>query len=171
MATKLGTAAAGKGRKKAAPPSALAVLHPEIEVLVAHRVVRIREYGYVEGLKLQAAVAPFLDALYALFDAGGEPPSAHDIAELVGEHVVTVQWLIAQALTPLDDDPAAFAAAVEENARWVGRLGEMDGDRLTTLWWGVNTGFFTRRLQRRLQARLAAQRRAAPSASSTSTTA
>jgi hypothetical protein len=167
MARRVSPAAAAK---KAAPQSAIGVLHPELDVQIADRVVRIREYGYVEGLKLQAAVAPFLDALYGLFAAADEPPSAHDIAELVGEHITTVQWLIAQALTPIVDDPQQFAAAVADNARWVGRLSEADGDALTTLWWGVNTGFFTRRFQRRLQARLAVERRAAQSASSTSTT-
>ncbi|MBC7162695.1 MAG: hypothetical protein H5U26_11405 [Immundisolibacter sp.] len=174
MARKLGNGAvqstAGQPARRQ-PAPALAVLHPEREARIADRVVQVREYGYVEGLKLQAACKEFLDALYGLFSAALDPPSTDDLAELIGTHIVTVQWLIAQALTPLDDDPQAFAAAVEQNARWVGRLSERDGDTLTTVWWETNTGFFTRRLQRRLQARLAAERAASQSASSASTTA
>lgn len=174
MARKLGSDAAspaGKSRRKPATAPAAAVLHPDLDLVIAGRAIRVREYGYVEGLRLQGACREFLDALYGMFSAAAEPPSADALAELIGEHIVTVQWLIAQALTPLDDEPQGFADAVAANARWVGRLSEPDGDALMTLWWQVNTGFFTRRLQRRLQARLAAARAASQSASSTSTTA
>lgn len=145
---------------------ALEILHPERQLEVAGRVLEFREYGYVEGLKLQAAGKAFLDDLYVMFDRGHEPPSAEAIADVLADHILEVQWMIAQCITPLDDSPDVFVSAVADNARWIGTLGEDDGDLLASMWWEVNRRFFTRRLQRRALAARAAR----ASASSGSTT-
>jgi hypothetical protein len=175
MARKIGSAATTKPAGAPSPAgkntAALDVLHPERQALIAGRLVEIREYGYIEGLKLQPGCKAFLDALYELFSTADEPPSVDDVSDLIGAHIITVQWLMAQAITPIDADPQAFVDGVHANAGWIGSLSDIDGDLLTFRWWEVNAGFFTRRLQRRLLGRLAAARRANPSPSSASTTA
>ncbi|MFU4637262.1 hypothetical protein ACM71F_30855, partial [Pseudomonas aeruginosa] len=43
----------------------LQILHPERTLEVQGRMVTMREYGFVEGLKLRATMQPFLDDLHA----------------------------------------------------------------------------------------------------------
>jgi hypothetical protein len=160
----------GRARAEATSAETLAILHPERQLVVAERTLEVREYGFIEGLKLQSGCKGFLDGLFGLFAPPAEPPSLEAIADVMAEHIITVQWMIAQAITPLYDDPEEFVAAVASNARWIGRLPEEAGDLLTACWWEVNKGFFTRRLQRRALAASAARAAAGPSASSASTT-
>lgn len=146
-----------------AKAEALAKLHPERSTLLAGRYVTVREYGYVEGLRIQPACKGFLDALFSTYQQGGTPPTADQVADLIALHINTVQWLIAQAITPeVDDNLAEFAAQVTENMKWVGTLGDEDGDALMLTWWVVNRGFFTRRLQRRVAALRQAEAHASP---------
>lgn len=128
----------------------LAVLHPENVIEIAGRTVVVREYTYIEGMRLQGGAAAFLDDLYAAFPPAAGAPAAADVNDLLAKHIFVVQWLIAQAITPLNDaDADAFFAEVKANAVWVGQLNDVEGDLLSLAWWGVNRGFFTRRLQRR----------------------
>lgn len=161
----------GRSRAEEDAAETLNILHPERGVLIADRAVEVREYGYIEGLKLQAACKAFLDDLFIAFSRAEAPPTAEGIAEVMAEHILTVQWMIAQAITPLsDDDPQAFVRDVTANAQWIGALAEEPGDLLTAAWWEVNKRFFTRRLQRRALAANAAARPASLSASNVSTT-
>lgn len=155
-------------KQRPAAPDDLDVLHPERALTVRGRTVEVREYGYIEGLKVQAAAQPFLDALYALVSAASAPPPAHAVRRVFAAHAVSVQWMIAQAITPpADDDIAAFVDAVRANADWVGSLDDIEGDALTAVWWAVNSGFFTRRLQELVLAarEAAAASRSAPAGS------
>lgn len=153
MARKLpkGAGKSGAGKPaagKPAGPGELDILHPERVITLAGRTVEVREYGYIEGLKVQAAAQPFIDALYALVSAGSAPPPAHAVRQVFAGQAVIVQWMMGQAVTPTNDaDPQAFVEAVRDNADWVGTLDDLEGDALTTVWWGVNAGFFTRRLR------------------------
>lgn len=176
MARKLGnqhqaqaTPAATTRQAEAAAEQAgvVSILHPEREVMIGKRAVEVREYGYVEGLKLQGACKDFLSALFGLFAQAAAPPPAEAVSDLFADHIVTVQWLIAQAITPIVDDPEVFVAAVASNAKWVASLDEVWGDALTAIWWEVNKGFFIRRLRRRAQAELEAARRASALSAST----
>lgn len=163
------TTAAARAQSDAA--EALGILHPERSIAIGDRVLQVREYGYIEGLKLQSAAKPFLDDLYQAFLRSDEPPSADEIADIMATHIVTVQWMIAQAITPdHQDDPQKFVADVAGNATWINGLDEGAGDLLTAVWWEVNKRFFTRRLQRRALAAGTAARRESLSASSASTT-
>lgn len=138
----------------------LTVLHPEGQAMIGRRAVVVREYGYIEGMRIQPALRPFLEALYLAHTKAGAPPTAEDVADIIAVHLVTVQWLVAQAITPVnDEDPQAFLDDVAEAAKWIAGLGDVEGERLLTLWWGTNSGFFTRRLRR--VAVTAAQERAA----------
>ncbi|MDF5999802.1 hypothetical protein P4050_15915 [Pseudomonas aeruginosa] len=44
----------------------LQILHPEREIEVAGRKLTVREYGFVEGLRLRPMIQPLLDDLYAI---------------------------------------------------------------------------------------------------------
>lgn len=139
---------AAKAQRESTPD--LAILHPEQAITLRDRTVVVREYGYIEGLRLQAGVRLFLAALYAKFDNAGAPPSGFEVRELFADHSITVQWLIAQAITPYpesNDALEAFAHEIAANATWVAKLNDIEGDALLTVWWGVNAGFFTRRLR------------------------
>lgn len=136
--------------RQAAAASELAVLHPDGPVTLRKRTVTVREYGWVEGLRVQSACKDFLAALYALFARGGDgPPPAHAVRDVFMEHALTVQWLIAWSITPAADAENAhqFVEAQVKNAQWIATLNDVEGDALLAVWWGVNSGFFIRRFR------------------------
>lgn len=133
------------------------VLHPERSRKIAGRLVEMREYGYIEGMRVQAAAALFLDELFALFPREGLPPTDDAINDLLARHITVVHWMMAQAMTPWDDDLEAFGEAVKENTRWVGRLDHEQGEALKNVWWTVNAGFFFRLMKSKADAALATQ--------------
>lgn len=134
----------------------LAILHPDGQVQIRGRLLAVREYGYIEGLQLQPGIRLFLDALYAEFKKSDEaPPSAEQIREVIVSHAVTLQWLMAQAITPYPQHATeleSFSETIRENSAWIGTLNDIEGDALQALWWGVNAGFFIRRFRERLLA-------------------
>ena len=133
----------------------IAILHPDGGLTVAGRTLAVREYGYIEGLTLQAGIRLFLDALYQLFAKSSAPPKAAQVRDVFAGDAVTVQWLMAQSFTPYAESPDKlpdFAREVAENAKWVATLNDVQGDALLSVWWGVNRHFFTRRFRERLLA-------------------
>jgi hypothetical protein len=114
----------------------LAVLHPEREIFLAGRRVVIREYGFVEGLRIRTHAQPFLDALYALAGSEGRAPSFTQVESLLADHSECVLSLIARA------------ADVE--VEWITGLSDSDGYLLMQEWWLVTSGFFIRRVVQRL---------------------
>ena len=139
-------------REKAIAQEELDVAHPERVKSIGGRLLVVREYGYIEGMRIQAACKPFLDSLHALYQPGGAPPPVLAIADVFVNHVELVRWLIAQAITPYPEDDEGlndFIKAVNKNAKWINRLNDIDGDLLTLEWWGATSRFFIRRLQQR----------------------
>lgn len=143
-------AAPSKGAASAADE--LSILHPDRSFELAGRRIKVREYGHIEGLRLQAWAKPFLEDLYARMALGSSPPSALQVQELFAEHADLVR------------DMEAIAADVEPE--WVERLSDSDGELLMAVWWQVNGNFFFRRVF----ARAAAEKREKRSAGPTSTT-
>ena len=143
------------------------VLHPERSREIAGRLVEMREYGYIEGLRVQAAAAAFLEELFALFPRSGPLPTDDAINALIARHVTAVHWMMAQAMTPWDDDLEAFGEAVKANTRWIGQLGYEQGEALKNLWWSAAADFFFRLLRSKAEAQLAQE---SPSASAASIT-
>lgn len=143
------------------------VLHPERTPLINGRHLVVREYGFVEGMKLQAMFKPFLKDLFAQFSRSAGPPPANAVREVMADHAVAVQWMIAQAISPEEDEdaPKEFIDTVRENGKWVARLGEDDGDVLMSVWWVVNKNFFSRRLREQAMATKAAESPSPPPAS------
>lgn len=152
---------AASGRTLAAE---LDMLHPDRQIRMRDRLLTLREYGYIEGLQLQGGIQPLLDGLFMLFSRDGAAPSAEQVRDVFAQHALSLQWLLAQSMTPYPEDPAgleAFAGAVAANAQFVNRLDDIEGDQLFSVWWAVNGGFFIRRFRARLLA--AAQNRSASS--------
>ncbi len=114
----------------------LQALHPEQKITLAGRQLTMREYGFVEGLRVRAQQRPFLDALHALLTRGGSEFTYEAIQDLLAEHHEAVRVMVAQA------------AGVEPE--WVDGLSDTDGSDLLLLWWAVNSGFFLRRVFNRI---------------------
>ena len=132
------------------------ILHPERGPQINGRYLTVREYGFIEGMKLQSVFKPFLTDLFAQFSRTAGPPPAAVVRGVMADHALAVQWMMAQAISPEEDsdEPQAFLDEVRTNSKWVGALGEDDGDLLMSIWWVVNRNFFSRRL--REQAEVAA---------------
>ncbi len=127
--------------RKVAPPATSAsapdkgaddlnVLHPEREVELDGRTVTVREYGFVEGLKIQRSAAVLVAALV-------EAQGAGDVA------YQSVQSIMADHADILID---LMARAADVDADWIRGLSDEDGQLLMMVWWSVNGPFFVRRV-------------------------
>lgn len=117
------------------------ILHPEREVTIDGRKIVMREYTWVEGMRLEAVAKPVLDALVAS-SAKQDEPTVEEISAVLSMHPEIMVKLI--------------AAACDQPEDWVVALSDANGSLLYWLFWAVNSGFFIRRLQTRvamLQAR------------------
>ena len=155
----------------AAAAAELDILHPDRQIRLRDRLLTLREYGYIEGLQLQGGIKPLLDELYALFSRDAPPPRVDEVRDDVfAKHALSLQWLLAQSMTPYPDEPAGleqFASEVAANAKFVNSLDDIEGDQLFSVWWAVNGGFFIRRYRARLLAEVVASHVRSASSSST----
>ncbi|HEX7113197.1 MAG TPA: DUF6631 family protein, partial [Mizugakiibacter sp.] len=158
MARKVNSGAPAPAAPDAAPlqdgADDLAILHPEREATIAGERIVMREYGFVEGLRLQPLVQPILDGLAdtALRDGHLDVGAAARIFALHDEAIVTL-----------------IARACDRDEAWVQQLSDADGQALLFLWWETNLGFFVRRVGQVLTARaIEAVRQASASAGATS---
>lgn len=124
--------------KDALTPGAndLEILHPERTATIAGRKITMREYGFVEGLKVRALTKPLIDALHK-FVADGSVPSAEEVQVILAEHADTVVVLMAKA--------------ADVDTEWVASLNQYEGDDLMAMWWGCNGPFFMRKAIDRLK--------------------
>lgn len=105
-------------------------LHPNLEATLNGRVVVVREYGFVEGLKVRQKLKAFLDGLYELIKLNATPP-LEQILDLVVDNLDAV----------LESVAVAADVAVEE----LTSLEDQDeGDLLLMRWWTANGPFFYR---------------------------
>lgn len=119
----------------------LQVLNPERSAVIAGRAVTVREYGFIEGLRLKAQLQPFLDDLNVR-ESTGEPIGLPALVELFAAHVDSMQPLL------------AIAADVEPE--WIASLGHQDGCQLLGLWWLANSPFCWLNVEIRRQVQKAA---------------
>lgn len=134
----------------------LDVLHPEQTLQVGGRTVTVREYSFVEGLRIEAKVRPLVQGLDAM--AAEDGPAIDRLYALMAENHELVLELVAQACgQPLD---------------WVRGLGDEDGQSLLMAWWSANARFFLRRLilRRAAEQEQSRARDGAPSSPRSSTT-
>lgn len=116
----------------------LAILFPERQASIAGMLITMREYRWVEGLRLQALIAPIVEQLASLAEQGRLMESAA-LDALFGDH--------ADAL------PLLIATACDQPVEWVAALSDRDGRNLRLLWWTVNVPFFVRHVTDCLLAR------------------
>lgn len=120
-------------KEKAAAPGDddLQVLHPESKAVIAGRSITMREYGFIEGLKVRALAKPIIDSILAAVREN-RIPDVDEIQYILTEHAESVGRLIAQAA---DIEP-----------EWVLELEDQyAGDQLMAMWWGCNGPFFLRK--------------------------
>jgi len=140
--------------KKVAPPAKsspaskagendLEVLHPERTLQIAGQDVTVREYGFVEGLRLRPLMQPFLDDLHALVKGGKELPALEEIMVVFGKHYEQVAELM--------------AVAADVDLEWVHQLDSRQGHMLLYAWWTVNGPFFVGAVVDRIRAEAAAE--------------
>lgn len=118
-----------------APANDLEVLHPNRSATIAGRSVTVREYGFIEGMRLRPLLQPFLDDLHAMM-LGDTLPGLDQITMTLGTHIDAVS--------------EAVAVAADIELEWLTGLGQDDGMHLLMLWWGANGPFFVRSVRNRI---------------------
>ena len=119
-----------KPKKKAGKPGAddLQVLHPELPVKnVGGRDLVVREYGFIEGLRMRPIIEPILKDMEALICQTTQPTN-DQVLNLMANHVNEFQELLAVA----SDTDVAFVAGLKRT----------DGTRLADAWWRVCGPFY-----------------------------
>ena len=122
-------------KQESAAEDDLAILHPDREIQVGGEQVTVREYGFVEGLRIRAAAAPLIDDLYQVMRGGDS--DLDSIYALLVEHD--------QLLVDL------MATSINKDVEFIQGLSDGDGSLLMDTWWVVNSAFFIRAVQRKIQ--------------------
>lgn len=139
----------------------LQVLHPEQAITVAGRDITVREYGFIEGLKLQTLYQPLVDDL-------------HEVAVAIDGGDLSLAQLTAMLARHIENVVQLMAVATDVGPEWIAGLSDEDGTYLMHVWWTVNSRFFWQRVRNQIMAQRAAAPRHAgatstPSSSSTAT--
>jgi hypothetical protein len=114
----------------------LGVLHPGETKVINGKTIVMREYGFVEGLRVRAQAKPFLDDLYAATKSG-DAINTEQVTHIVSVHHELVLGLVAQAA---DIDLSFILSITDDN----------EGQQLLALWWRVNGGFFLKKIKERI---------------------
>lgn len=122
----------------------LEILVPERDIEIAGVAITVREYSFIEGLKLRSKMQPLIDALYKSITATAMP-ELEDIIIILSEQNELVVELVAQSAN----------VAVS----WIEELGQEDGYRLMLTWWAVNGPFFVSTAVQRVHAAMAVKAR------------
>jgi hypothetical protein len=128
-----------RSKQKNAAADEIDILHPERIATINGRQIVVREYGFIEGMRLRPLMQPFLDDLFQAMKAG-QPANYQQALDIIAAHIDAVIEL------------AAVAADVE--TEWIKTLSDHDGQHLLMLWWGANCSFFMQRNLSRLQIEL-----------------
>lgn len=139
------------GKKVAAPAKSVAasdpgaddlqIMHPDLTTTIAGQKITVREYGFVEGLRLRSLAQPLLDALHAKV-AVGRFPELEEIIAILGDNAEAVAQLI--------------AAAADVEVEWLHGLNQREGHQLMLLWWTANGPFYVKNVFDRIMAEAAA---------------
>ncbi|MCO1336803.1 hypothetical protein MO867_20970 [Microbulbifer sp. OS29] len=125
----------------------LEILHPERTLTIAGEKITVREYGFVEGLRLRPLAAPFLKALHQVMGSGATL-SLEAVLDIIAEHHEIILQLM--------------AVAIDCDENWLHGLNDPDGNLLLMTWWAVTGPFFLRSVQQRRIAELVASRAQKP---------
>ena len=136
-----------------------ALLFPDVDVTIrdpdsgASVTLTVREFRFMEGLRLTARVRPLIEAIGGATGEGGDVAVAA-IADAITEHAVI--WV------------DTIAQATGRDAEWIGRLAERDGQALSAAQWKANKDFFCRRIIEEMRRRREAGRSPSPTSSTPS---
>lgn len=136
----------------------LAVLMPDRTLRVGDREVTVREYRFLEGLRVRALAEPIIASIAEMADHA-EALSVEQLDGAFGAHPEIITAMIARSC--------------DQDAAWVESLPSDQGEMLFNVWWAVNAGFFVRCVQQRVRLRRAsafAGRASSPPSSRTATT-
>jgi hypothetical protein len=111
----------------------LQILHPDMDIKINGEALTVREYGFVEGLRLRPLIKPILAAITELFDSGAEVTVDH-VLGLLADHYETALQLV--------------AVSIDRDMAWMESLGDKEGQELMMVWWAVNGPFFVRSVKR-----------------------
>lgn len=114
--------------KKEAGVDDLEVLHPERLLTIAGREITVREYGFVEGLRLLPMAEPIIAGLQSGMGSG--VPAFDSIMGIIAENADVAVRLM--------------AAATDVEVKWIESLSQDDGQLLLMVWWSVNGPFYLR---------------------------
>lgn len=152
MATKKqGTIKATKSPKAAKPQEDLQVLSPDREITVAGKKVLVREYAFIEGLRIRAAAKPLIEDLQKLLEHDSR---ITDYIDIIADHQALAIELMAISSGLTADEITA--------------LSDNDGLLLADVWWTVNGPFFMRAVWRKMDLEKMLKGRAGQTLSSTS---
>lgn len=105
----------------------LTILHPNQTRKIAGINITVREYGWVEGLKLRELANPILlDIEKQMVD--GTVPDFDQLRVILGKHCAATLQLIAQA--------------ADVDVEFLETLNQRDGELIEAMWWGCNGPFF-----------------------------
>lgn len=107
----------------------LDILFPNRQLLVGGEEVTVREFTYLEALRLGAKALPLL---IAMEEAGRDTPDLLLLDRLLPQYVDI--WF------------DLLAVATGRDTDWLKALGNRDGERLMLTFWAVNQDFFVRRI-------------------------
>ncbi len=113
----------------------LEVLHPNRSATIAGREVVVREYGFVEGMKMLGMLEPFLADLKQLME-DDQPLTVAACSVLFSQH--------------MDVITEAVAVAADVDVEWLAELSQDDGYHLIMLWWTANGPFYIRTARNRI---------------------
>jgi len=140
-----------------APDNSLEVLFPEQHVSVGGRDLVVRELTFAEQMRYGHLMAPIAQTLTTIpSDQVEGVDGVNVIYDALASH--------AEALVEL------VAVSCGQPVEWVAELRPVEGENLLLTWWGVNQGFFLRRVQRARLMGLALALRTQPLGSESSPT-
>lgn len=113
----------------------LSILFPDRTIRIAGQSVTVRELRFAEQLEHHPLLMPLSAALEAAEPTAlVGPESVNRIYDLLADH-----WACVVALA---------AICCDRDEAWVRSLPPAEGENLLLAWWGVNSGFFIRRVWR-----------------------
>lgn len=110
----------------------LAVLFPDQQATIAGRKITMREYRFVEAMRLQHLISPIVESL---------------VGVALGDAMTFLDAIRPVFANNVDAVISLTAIACDQPEEWVAGLGDTDGADLQLLWWSVNAHFFGRRVR------------------------
>ncbi len=107
------------------------ILFPEMSVVINDEPVVVKEFSFIQGMKVNAMAKPFIKGL-SVFFSDGEDVDFSAMSVVFDSHVSTLIELM--------------AISTGKPVEWFETLSDTDGQSLLMAFWSVNRNFFINRL-------------------------